>query len=185
MWVSYIVIIIYLSFVLDLWVWPIPSEASTGSLLSSESDLFSRKSVQALVGLFLSLIFYLSPLLLALLAFTHLEVGTTPIWMVVLGLFISISGRIISLWGTWALRKNHNKKVVESSIFKRSRNPITTGMHFTVFGLLMCYNYWFLWIGFPIYFWIFHLKIKMEEGFLMKKFGSVYSKYMEKTPRYL
>lgn len=185
MWVSFIVIIIYLSFVLDLWIWPIPSEASTVSLLSSESDLFSWKSAQALVGLWFSLIFYMSPLYLSLSALIQPELEMTPIWMVVSGLFISISGRVISLSGTQALRKNHDKTVVESSIFKRSRNPITIGMHLTVVGLLLCYNFWFLWIGFPIYFWIFNLKIKMEEGFLKEKFGSVYLQYMEKTPRYL
>ncbi len=185
MWVSFIIIIIYLSFVLDLWIWPIPSEASTVSMLSSESSPFSIKSAQALVGLWLSLIFYLSPLYLALLALIRPELEMATIWMIISGLFISISGRVISLSGTRVLRKNHGKTVVKSSIFKRSRNPITTGMHLTIFGLVMCYNYWFLWIGFPIYFWIFHLKIKMEEDFLMGKFGSVYARYMEKTPRYL
>jgi len=83
------------------------------------------------------------------------------------------------------LRKNNDKEVVESSIFKLSRNPITTGMHMTVLGLLVCYNFWFLWVGFPIYLWIFHSKIKMEEDFLEKKFGATYLQYMNKTPRYL
>jgi protein-S-isoprenylcysteine O-methyltransferase Ste14 len=185
MWVSFIVIVIYLSFVLDLWIWPIPSEASTASLLSSEGSLFTLKSAQALFGLLLSLIFYLAPLYLSIWALIRPEMDLTPIWLVVPGLFISLSGRVISLAGTSALRKNHGNTVVESSIYKRSRNPITTGMHLTVFGLLMCYNYWALWIGFPIYFLILHSKIKLEERFLKKKFGQVYSQYMEKTRRYL
>lgn len=185
MWVSYIIITIYASFVLDLLIWPIPSEVSTISVLTSANSIFSLKSAKALAGWSLSLIFYLCPLYLSLSAIVYSQSELASIWLVVLGLLISISGRVISILGTLALRKNHNNTLVESSIFKRSRNPITTGMHLTIFGLLMCYNFWFLWFGFPVYFWIFHLKLKMEERLLNEKFGFVYEKYMEKTPRYL
>ncbi|WP_242092708.1 methyltransferase family protein [Aestuariivivens sediminicola] len=108
-----------------------------------------------------------------------------PFHIVVTGVFIAILGRVISVKGTITLRKNYGKSLVESAIFKLSRNPITIGMHLTIFGLLLCFKFWLLWIIFPLYLWIFHGKIIMEETFLESKYGNEYLRYKEKTPRYL
>jgi protein-S-isoprenylcysteine O-methyltransferase Ste14 len=185
MWINLIIICIYISFVLDLWVLPIPSEASTASVISSETKVFSLKSIKSIIGLLISLLFYLTPLYLSIISLINSKIKILPIFIVVLGLVIAVLGRIISLSGTIALRENHGKIVVESAIFKRSRNPIVTGMHLTILGLLLCFDFWGLWAVFPIYFWIFHSKIINEESFLESKYGKDYLQYKQRTPRYL
>lgn len=185
MWISVIIICIYFSFVLDLLVLPIPSEASTVSIISSEKAFFSLKSLRSLFGLLISLLFYLSPLFISILFLLNSNIEIMPFHIVVTGVFIAILGRVISVKGTITLRKNYGKSLVESAIFKLSRNPITIGMHLTIFGLLLCFKFWLLWIIFPLYLWIFHGKIIMEETFLESKYGNEYLRYKEKTPRYL
>lgn len=185
MWISIIIFCIYFSFILDLWVLPIPSEASTFSIISSEKGVFSLKSLKSIVEVFISILFYISPSYLAISSIIHGKIQMMPTYIVLLGLLISVLGRIISLKGTNTLRDNHGKVVVQSAVFKLSRNPITTGMHLTIFGLILCFKFWVLWAVFPIYLWIFHKKIIIEEGFLESKYGKDYLQYKDKTPRYL
>lgn len=177
------VILIYLSFLLDFLVWPVPSEASTFSLLNR------RKNSKIIFGIFLilvfilSLIIYLTPLGLSIMSLFNGE-GIAIAPMVILGLFLSLVGRITSIKAALKLRKNE-KGIVVDSVFRHSRNPISLGMHFTLAGLVIIFGKWYLWLGFIFYLVNIHLKIKVEEQFLLGKFGQDYTIYKNKTPRYL
>jgi len=185
MWINCLVIAIYLSFALDLLIWPIPSEASTSSLISKEKELVSFKSIKAMLVLLFSLIFYLFPLYFSIKQLILDERFLSPTLVVLVGLCLAILGRFISLKASQVLRKNHGISIISSSIFEHSRNPITLGMHLTIFGLIICYNSIFLYFGFIFYAVNLHGKIKIEENYLKEKFGEEYLKYIEKTPRYL
>lgn len=178
-------IVIYLSFAIDLLIWPIPSEASTSSLISRERDLATFKSIKAMLLLLFSLIFYLSPLFLSIKQFFVAEAFLSPTLVVLLGLSLAVLGRFVSLKASQVLRNNHGVSMVSTSVFKWSRNPITLGMHITIFGLIVCYNSFILYLGFIAYVVNLHGKIKIEENHLAMKFGEEYLKYIKKTPRYL
>lgn len=186
MYIELFIVLIYLSFAVDFLVIPIDSEASTKSLISKDDDKkgFIKKSVLILV-FSINLIFYLSPLLMSLLRIfdqEYLSLASRPV--IYLGCITTVLGRVISLFGSYVLRKNITH-LTTTSIFKWSRNPIALGMHLTILGLILMIGNWFLFIGLILSIWNIHLKIKIEELYLIKKYGMSYNNYMCQTPRYL
>ena len=177
------VIIIYLSFLLDFLVWPIPSEASTYSMIKRNVRISFIQRFFLILVFGTNLMFYLAPLGLSIYFLVN---GFDPgeISITILGIPVSIIGRLISIKAAHKLR-NSNAGLVSNSLFKYSRNPISLGMHITIFGLMIIYNNWILWIGFIFYLINIHFKIKVEESHLKKNYGSLYSVYYSKTPRYL
>ncbi len=180
MLLSPIVIGIYLSFILDLWIWPIPSETSTRSLLQT-GNTSSIQSIGLLVRHLISLVIFMAPLAIAILKYPMLE--QTGI-MVIAGIGLALVGRIFSLFGSYMLR-NKRSDLVTNSIFSITRHPIAMGMHFTLFGVILAVGEWPLWIGVPFYLWNMDDKIRQEEKLLEKQYGIKYRSYMVKTPRYL
>ena len=183
MGVQVVIIAIYLSFMLDFLVWPIPSEASTFAMvnLRNHSKIFYKAFL--IVVFVLNLIFYLTPLGLSIIYFVNgTEIHIIPI--IILGLFLTITGRIITITAALRLRKN-DKGIVSDSVYKYSLNPISLGMHFTIMGFIVIFGKWYLWLGFAFYLVNMHLKIKVEETFLQNRYGVNYTKYKNATPRYL
>jgi len=181
--VNCLIITIYLSFVLDLLIWPIPSEGSTKSLISFENRKALYKSFGLLIVFLLNLVFYMYPLYNALINIIS-GIETNQVLSKV-GIAISIIGRIISLKGTLALRTCSIDNLLTKSIFKYSRNPISVGMHITILGMILIFREWYIWIGFLLYLLNMHLKIKVEERNLIRLYGADYQSYISSTPRYL
>jgi protein-S-isoprenylcysteine O-methyltransferase Ste14 len=178
-----LVFIIYLSFVFDLIIWPIPSEASTKALMSFDNQQGIVKSCLLILVFLLNFAFFIFPLIASV---RNIIYNIEPEYArSIFGLFVSALGRFISLKGTLTLRQYTCHKLVTQSIFKVSRNPISTGMHLTIFGLILVFNNWYLWIGFVLYFLNIHFKIKIEEKHLMDIYGPDYQLYKSKTNRYL
>ncbi|WP_044237080.1 methyltransferase family protein [Flexithrix dorotheae] len=169
---------------MDFLVWPIPSEASTGALITASEQSNLLKKTGLVLVFSLNLLFYLAPLGIAVINIFGQDFQSIGMRQVT-GLIISITGRYISLLGSYSLRKNSAESLKTSAIFKFSRNPISLGMHFTILGLVLFFNIWYLWIGFIFYLLNIHFKILIEEKFLAEKFGPDYIKYLNKTPRYL
>lgn len=177
------VILIYLSFVIDFLIIPIPSEASTKSLIESNQPKgLSRVSLMAIF--LLNLLFYLFPLLSSVFQLISQAAPIVTSRWIYLGAIITFLGRVFSIVGGVVLRKKTGN-VVSNSIFKWSRNPIALGMHMTLLGLIVFTGHWFLLIGLAFCIWNIHSKIKIEEQHLISKFGIQYTDYMHKTPRYL
>ncbi len=180
---SLLVFMIYASFVLDLVIWPIPSEASSKALWSSRSRGFKgRRRFFQWMAAVLSLIFVLSPLVLALIQWQEPMYFS---WLWTSGLILSITGRILSLLGTRALRSHHGKYLVKKNIFRWTRNPISLGIDLTFLGLVVCFGNWWLWLGYAWFLGYMHSKILMEERHLLSKYGEAYQIYELQTPRYL
>ncbi len=178
-----IVIIVYLSFLLDFLVWPIPSEASTYSIINRNVPMKLIYKFFLILVFVISLLFYITPLCLS---FYYLFTGYTQtvIPKDILGIVISVIGRLITVIAANKLR-NNSAGLVSDSLFKYSRNPISLGLHVTIAGLLIIFGNWYLWSFFIIYLLNIHYKIKIEENRLYQKYGSVYEFYRAKTPRYL
>lgn len=178
-----IVIVLYLSFALDLVIWPISSGSSTSALVKNRT-YSGLALIWMLIRHSFSLLVYLAPLLLAVLSLfgiTNLEVSILT-WSI--GVFIILLGRAISLSGTYSLR-NKDEAVVKSSVFRWSRHPIALGMIFSLFGFILVSGVWYLLLGYIVYILNMHQKLKMEEGLLTDQFGDDYQQYMKETPRYL
>ena len=181
--VHVLIIGIYLSFLLDFLAWPIPSEASTFSMVKESDHSKIIFSFFLIVVFIVNLLFYLAPLGLSIFyLYEGIRIRIAPI--VVSGISFSILGRLISIKAAQRL-SNTKDGIVSDSVFKYSRNPISLGMHCTMAGLIIIFGKWYLWLGFVFYLINIHLKIRIEESFLQRKFGTYYEKYKSSTPRYL
>ncbi len=178
---SLLIIFIYSSFAIDFLIWPIPSEASTKSLIKKNSRVIAL--LLALIFI-LNIIFYLSPLFLAVYHLLKNSSELTSKGQFVIGFTFAIVGRLTSLFGSHALRAS-TTLVCKKSVFRFTRNPISLGMHLTVFGTLIIFNLWYLWVAFLLYLLNIHYKIMIEEKELIEKYGAPYKAYCSLTPRYL
>ncbi|MEM6845867.1 MAG: methyltransferase [Bacteroidota bacterium] len=152
------------------------------------SKATGNSSVYRLVSLLLfsiNLILYLAPAVYAIISFlTELKLSLPTSWTFVLGVLLALLGRFITLRGAVVLR-SRLATVVKQDIFKWSRNPIALGMHCTLLGLILCTEQWYLLLGLVFTIWNINKKIKIEEQYLIDRFGAPYVDYMQQTPRYL
>ena len=178
--IHYIVIFIYLSFGWDFFICPIASEASTKALMEGKSTITKA----ALTAVFvISLCFYVLPLLLSVLQLVNGVEETHSTYYLTLAGVIAFWGRYMSVRSSHLLAKNLDK-VFKASFFKYSRNPISLGTYITFLGLCLIHNTWYLWLGLVFYILNIHFKIRIEETYLLNKYGSLYGDYMKRTPRY-
>jgi len=178
-----VVIVIYLSFLMDFMVWPIPSEASTYSIINNNLQISFIHKFFILLVFTMNLMFYLTPLVLSVYYLVNGSIHPVMI-LAIFGIIISIIGRLISIKAAQKLR-NNSIGLVCDSLFKYSRNPISLGMHITIIGLMIIFGKWYLWLGFIFYLINIDFKIRIEESHLMKRYGAYYNSYQKKTPRYL
>lgn len=171
-----IIFVIYVSFLLDFLVFPIPSPASTRSLLaeSGHTTRFNRlwPLAHALV-----LCAWLLP------AWMHFVSPDIPDQMygVWLGITVAIIGRAVTLTASHTLR-HAESTIITTGVFKFSRHPIVLGMHLTLAGLLLpVTGVWgLLLLGAVLIY--FDGKIRIEEKELLQ--NPLYSTYAKKTRRY-
>lgn len=77
-------------------------------------------------------------------------------------------------------------KLVNTGIYKYSRNPMYLGMILIIISTSIFYlNYYSILTPFIFYFWINEFQIKREEIFLQEKFGKEYLSYKSRTRRWI
>ncbi len=179
--IHYIVIFIYVTFIWDFFICPIPSEASTKAL--SDGKAFIVRTLLTLVFV-VGLSFYVFPFILSISALISSEIFSIHPLTLSISLILAISGRIITIVSSYHLAKS-NSSIFTKSFFSISRNPISLGTYLTFFGLCLIYNSWYLWFGLAFYIINIHIKICIEEKHLQEKYGSSYEDYRNHTPRYL
>lgn len=182
-----VIVLIYLSLGIELVFFSVKSEVSAYRFFKGnkkdKKTKDSGKNLLVNILTILSLPAWIYPLI-ALFGtpWPFLDPMKFPIAMVLGGL-LGISGRILTILGTFKKRKNPDG-LITGGIFKWSRHPIATGMLTTLLGLNLIYINWFE-IGFSILFIIvFHSKIRQEEKILLSLYRE-YMDYCKKTPRYL
>ncbi len=176
--ISYLILIVYTSFIFDFLIWPVRSEASTGNQIQKTG--FFRSVF--LVGSFIvNLGFYLSPLALVVVHFPY-NIESVPIF--ILSLVLSIGGRIMSLIGSRLLHRSPSRLHIDS-VFRLSRNPISTGVHITFLGLIIPMLNWWMVVLYLYVLIDMDLKIKKEEKYTLEKFGDEYEHYRQRVPRYM
>ena len=178
--VSIIIILIYMSFFPDFFIWPIGSEASTQSL---SQDVGFLKKLALWIVFAISLLGYIAPLLMAVYSLQE-DIFNSLTLTSIFGVGVAVAGRIITSIGALNL-KSSLSELHTTAIFSISRNPISLGMHLTFMGLIIICKEWWLVVPFVFYTVNIDLKINLEEKALVRKFGRAYVDYQSKTPKYL
>ncbi|GIZ14439.1 membrane protein [Capnocytophaga catalasegens] len=115
------------------------------------------------------------------------------IWLIA---FFILLGVIIALSGVWEFRKSKttvnpttsekSSQIVNTGIYRFSRNPMYLGMALGLVGLTFAFGNLFSWlgvIGFVIY--ITHFQIIPEEKILKEIFGKNYTDYLNQVRRWI
>ncbi|WP_126452357.1 methyltransferase family protein [Sulfuriflexus mobilis] len=78
------------------------------------------------------------------------------------------------------------KKMVNSGVFKYSRNPLYLGVIITIIGLgFSFHNYWLVVLVLPLSIVIHYALIIPEEQYLVDVFGNSYKEYLKNVRRWL
>lgn len=168
------VLIIYGSFMLDFWVWPVKSDVSAYQQIKK-----ARRIHWPTVTAVLALFSFVAPLIVLFWIRVPIEAGLST-W---LGFLIAFFGRGLTLWSALQMQSPHGLK--QESIYAYTRNPINIGLFLTLMGLcLIMFNNW-LWIGWLVFVAHMHYRVLEEEELLTSLFGEDYLQYKSRTPRYL
>jgi len=201
----------YLSLGVELIFFPVPSVASSYNLWSEKED-YSKEMADAKINasdwsLVKKIFFLAMPILIIVLTFIlpllyasgTIEVGNTYDWIgsaniltsiLVLSIIFMFLGRLLSFYSVMKIRFNNKQErdsfdLKSTSIYSKSRNPIQLGMYLFAFGLILLYPKPLFIIGIIFYILYMDYKIKIEEKFLLEKFGESYNKYSSVTKRYI
>lgn len=112
----------------------------------------------------------------------------------IIGFAIAVSGELVRLWGvSWAGSETRTTGgvggtyLVISGPFGHVRNPLYVGniLMYLGLGIMSMALFPYLQIVAILFFIMqYQFIVKEEEGFLVKKFGNDYQKYLENVPRF-
>jgi len=112
----------------------------------------------------------------------------------IIGFVIAVSGELIRLWGvSWAGSETRTTGgvggtyLVISGPFAHVRNPLYVGniLMYLGLGIMSMSLFPYLQIVAILFFIMqYQFIVKEEEGFLIKKFGDDYQKYLQNVPRF-
>jgi protein-S-isoprenylcysteine O-methyltransferase Ste14 len=194
---EWIVLCAYASLVIELTVFPIPSEASTlqlfGQAKSSESPLARthdwsaiRKVICLLLPTAMGVVLFLLPLVSML----KLGINDYLFWMTLpqletVGVILVLCGRVLTFWSVLQLRRAKGRSTIPAGLFRYSRNPGLVGMYSFYLGLCVIFGGPWLWLGVPLYIGNMHYRVRLEEAALQVRHGANWSAYADRVARYL
>ncbi|GDY02887.1 hypothetical protein LBMAG49_22160 [Planctomycetota bacterium] len=198
--VAGIVLTAYASLLIELTVFPIPSEASTYNLLATQGDPGSagdalirarslhraRKLLVFLLPTMLGVALFLLPPLAVLCVpgFGFLQASTTPA-LNLLGITLVILGRVTTFVSVLQLRATQRRGGLPAGLFLHSRNPGLVGMFTLYLGLCCLFPHWLLLVGLPLYVANMTRRVMLEEASLLARHGAAWQHYKKTVPRYL
>lgn len=191
-----IILLVYLSIIVEILFLPVPSIASTYQLLNSRelSGVLKRKTwknrLSLIVPTLLNIITFLIPLSLIIIPKLETYLFPLPIRQVYLGLFIMLAGRAIGIIAVLQIRKQSHlgeepNRLHTTGFYCKTRNPIIIGMHMTIIGLFLLFPSIIFLLGIVFYINYMHFKLLKEEQFLLNKFGKSYQEYCKNVNRYI
>lgn len=197
----------YLSLLVELIFFHVPSVANTQNFFKKnnnyevdESEYITKiykwtmwKKIMILaVPFFFINIYFLLPFLYF---FPNLHeskwlVFETNNWLIIIGTFCVIAGRLITFGSMLYMRKENKQiqnsfKLHVSGIFNYSRNPGLDGMFLFFIGFGILFPSFLIWGGLILYFFYMRFRVKIEEEFLKKLFKEEYLDYITRTKRFL
>ena len=185
----------YLLQMVELIFFPLPSDFTTYNILQKQNPVFTAsKSTMAvlILGTVISMITFLVPGLIilfpesrTLLHFINLEFDGLHVFSVLL----IIAGSLLTLFGVLKISKLKRYKteigIIQSGIFRFTRNPITLGLNFLVIGFFLALPALEMLGGCIIYIINAHIRVRMEEQQLQLNHGKVFKNYKNNVPRYM
>jgi len=201
------VLLIYLSILVEIVAFPVPSVASTYQLWNQTAGVRKKnllyrvqhwprlvKLCLLVVPTTISVLVYCYPLLV--IFFPMVKALFTPVniisesFMNLIGIGLIVMGRSASIYSVLTIRKENSQQGNEfdlktRGVFGVSRNPILLGMYCTFIGLFFIFPYPIMLAGVPVYLLNMHFRILLEEDFLEEKFGEEFVSYKQSTRRYL
>ena len=200
---SVLVLVVYGSLLVQLLLFPVPSEASVYQLLLGADDekddtrvahARGLSPVKKLVTYFLptavGIALFLIPLAAALwrpvvdyLIPLH---SLDTVWALGLGALLVLGGQSVTVVSVLQLRRYKIRSELQSSgLFRWSRNPGLVGMYTFYLGLCFLFPCVVLFVGLIPYVWNMHTRVLMEESHLSSRLGAPYVDYMTRVPRYV
>jgi len=111
-------------------------------------------------------------------------------------IFFIVMGVIVAFSGVWEFRKSKttlnpttpekSSRIVDTGIYRFSRNPMYLGMAFMLVGLIWGLGNYLSWLGFLAFMlYITRFQILPEEKTLKEIYGEPYKEYLTKVRRWL
>jgi protein-S-isoprenylcysteine O-methyltransferase Ste14 len=201
-WLDAAAIAAYATLLLELTVFPIPSEASTWQLLAARGDgattpgaaalqrvhatARSHRVLTLLLPTALGVLAWLVPLLLVVLPSWRPALSMPmPDAVVVAGIVAIGLGRAITFGSVLQLRAAKRHERLPGGLFRNSRNPGLVGMYVCYLGLMLGYGLPLLAVVLPLYLGNMHRRVRLEEAQLDFAHGASWRDYAARVPRYL
>jgi len=203
---TWIILAAYGSLLVELTVFPIPSEASTFQLLFRAEPEASEREASSLVrarerSILAKLFLYTLPTAVGIALFSiplaaafHPELIDRLLPIAALhasafawaGAALVVAGRVLTFASVLQLRRHKRAGALSArGLFTLSRNPGLVGMYLFYLGNALVFPCVILFIGFVPYVLNMHRRVLMEESHLARKLGADYRVYLESVPRYL
>jgi len=203
-WLDATTIAAYATLLLELTVFPIPSEASTWQLLAGRegcegrggtsaaalqrvhASARSRRVLTLLLPTALGVLAWLVPLLLVVVPSWRARLCVdVPPFVVAIGLAAILLGRLITFGSVLQLRAAKRQERLPGGLFRRSRNPGLVGMYVCYLGLMLGYGLPPLALVLPLYLGNMHRRVRLEEAQLEFAHDASWRDYAARVPRYL
>jgi SAM-dependent methyltransferase/protein-S-isoprenylcysteine O-methyltransferase Ste14 len=194
-----IVLLAYASMLVEMTVFPVPSEASTWQLLAcgrvagegalaraTRAPLW-RKVLWFFLPTAIGVLLFLVPLCCIVWPAAR-AAWVTPVSpaLVGLGLLLVVVGRVTTFVATLQLRAQRRAGGgPPQGLFRWSRNPGLCGMYVLYTGLCLASGVPWLWLGLPLYVGNMHQRVLIEESNLQALHGTVWHEYAARVPRYV
>ncbi len=192
---AHVIAICYATILLEMWLLPVPSVASTAALLRDAPDegtparrgrgfvllRFALPTAVSIAGFALPAVLALQPqwtrALLPIDGLQHPAVAWT-------GAATAVGGRAFTLLAVRALRRAQGA-LATGSVFAHSRNPALVGLHAVMLGSFLVFPCAVVGAAALIYALQMHDRVRVEEAFLRDRFADRYEDYCRRVPRYL
>lgn len=209
-WLDIAALFAYATLLLEIVVFPIPSEASTWQLLaprpaspgassggsgSSAGLALGMARRTTLVGKLLGfalptalgVIAFLLPLLWIVVPSCRAPLCWRPTAAAaVVGIAAILVGRVLTFTSVLQLRAQRRRGGgPPGGLFRWSRNPGLVGMYVCYAGLTIGYSAPLLAVVMPLYLWNMHRRVLLEESQLVADHGDRWHRYAARVPRYL
>lgn len=180
-----LLIIFYISLLIELTWFSVPSPASNWQLQKK-----ARQSPFWFIFSALGLLAFVLPLFYLISFFFNVhifKVNALKLFLVA-GLILIIAGRILTFAAGVQIKNHLEQKesiVLDKGMFKFSRHPIALGLMITLLGLNFILPSFIMIVLSIVFIFDLHRKVLMEEKFLFHQFAESYKNYCKKTNRYL
>jgi protein-S-isoprenylcysteine O-methyltransferase Ste14 len=197
-WLDGVAIAAYATLLVELTMFPIPSEASTWQLLAGRAGpsapvlqqvhatARSRRVLVLLLPTAIGVLAWLLPLLLIVLPAPRAALSVAlPDAVTAVGIAAIVLGRTLTFVSVLQLRAAKRTGRLPGGAFLRSRNPGLVGMYVCYLGLMLGYGLPLLAVVLPLYLGNMHRRVRLEEAQLDLEHGASWRYYAARVPRYL